>query len=171
VAYFAARQVELLRVANESEAMLRMFAEFRKKEFYENYKYVQYRLNEMNDPDQGVYGLDEKARAALLDVGHFYQELVYRALFDLMSAELAMSVLHSRVTNVWDSIAPFVHTERAKDPENERHNFKILETGARVLREMSDDAMVDVVEKQLRKQFSKVGLTRSASKQRMIFVL
>src|SRR5437868_12579516 len=73
--YLAHRQVTLMRRASYLPVYLAFLNEFRSMEFHDRYRFVCERLPVEYEPDNGLSGLPDDARRAVLDIAYYFQNL------------------------------------------------------------------------------------------------
>jgi hypothetical protein len=129
------RQVRLLRGSNRLPIILDLLAEFRKATFYDRYRYVVDKLPSDHQPDVGISGLPEYARAAVLDVAYFYQTFSLLENLGISRERKALPNLNDRILEVWRAIEPFVVAERQRSLGADQSMLMALEAHARQLEE------------------------------------
>ncbi|MEV6171585.1 hypothetical protein AB0L99_25590 [Streptomyces sp. NPDC051954] len=109
---FSARQARIAHHSNHISVMVDLLAEFRSVEFHEQHDYVCMRLGVEHDPEGGVRGLPDEAKAAFYSVVYYYQSFANLAVFGLLDETLLVTVLRTRIVSVWQAVRPFVERER-----------------------------------------------------------
>lgn len=134
---FSARQARIAQHANHISVMVDLLTEFRSVEFHEQHDYVCMRLEAEHDPEAGVRGLPDEAKAAFYSVVYYYQSFANLAVFGLLDETLMVTVLRTRITSVWQAVRPFVERERELRGEGSGGTYlSIFEELARLAAEL-----------------------------------
>lgn len=112
----AARQVSLMRRANDIPAVVQLLSEFRSRQFHDDYIYVTTRLRAEHDPQLGITALPDPAKSAVLSVAYYYQNFAFLIGFEILDERKVMAVLRTRIIDTWSAIGPYVLAERTKNP-------------------------------------------------------
>ncbi len=111
-ALLGARQTRLMWDANHVPAVIELLSEFRSKQFHDDYQYIITRLRSEHDPELGISGLPESARAAVLNVAYYFQVFAFLIGFEIVDEAKVMSVVRLRVIQTWEALEPYVLVER-----------------------------------------------------------
>ncbi|WP_157430524.1 DUF4760 domain-containing protein [Actinomadura macra] len=109
--YLAHRQVTLMHRSAYLPVYLAFLNEFRSMEFHDRYRFVCERLPHEHEPGNGLSGLPDEARRAVLDIAYYFQNLILVWRLSLLD-EQVLATMGIRFLRVWDAIAPFVERER-----------------------------------------------------------
>jgi len=109
--YLAVHQTILMRRANYLPAYMGFLNEFRSLRFNDHYRYVCDRLRAEHDPDLGISGLPDEARAAIYDIAYFFQNLAAFRRLGIIEDQVSSS-MNIRFVQVWDTVEPYVERER-----------------------------------------------------------
>lgn len=110
------RQVRIMREANYIPVVVELTSAYRSITLYDDTVYVTTRLKAEHDPELGISGLPEPARAALLNVAYYYQSFSWLIDAKILRKEATLDTIHERIILTWPIIEPYVATERKKFP-------------------------------------------------------
>jgi len=110
--FFAVRQSNLMRAANQLPVVISFFAEYRSDEFLRRERFLWENLPGEHDPAGGFSAMPEPLRTYMFHIGIYYQTVAYLVEFKVFDKRLAYLGLHYRLIRTWRKIAPFVDGER-----------------------------------------------------------
>ncbi len=133
----ALNQVSLMRRANYLAPNIEANHEFRSLKFQDNYKFVTEILPAAFEPQLGISGLPDEARAAIYDVGGLFQGLAQLTV--LGPVDIVM--IQFRIVHAWRALAPFVERERELNKTVGPYFWRTFEEIAEEAAQMPDDAL------------------------------
>lgn len=84
----------------------------RDRDFQRDQHYVLTRLAQEHEPVVGMDALPEPVRTMTRNVAFSYEYIGAMVALGLVDSDLALSVLHFRVRQVWTALEPYARTER-----------------------------------------------------------
>ncbi|MER5468294.1 hypothetical protein ABZX90_16835 [Streptomyces sp. NPDC002935] len=146
--WFARQQVRIAREANHLPVLVELLGQFRSVELNDHYLYVCTKLHEEHPPElgQGISGLPLHAKEAVYDVAYFLQTFAGMTSMGITSEEQVVALLHTRVPQVWNAIAPYVEKERETGPVGP-HLLALLEAFAARAEEHRERAVRDLLDR------------------------
>lgn len=112
--FIGIKQIDVSHRANHIPAVIELLAELRSLEFHDNYAYVTTKLGAEHDPSLGISELPAPAKAAVLDIGYFFQIFACLVGFGVLDESKVIRVLRVRLIRTWKAIEPYVVVEREK---------------------------------------------------------
>src|SRR4051812_46638124 len=107
----AARQVGLMRRANQLPLVVNLTQELRSTSFLERERYVLTKLSE-NDPENGQVRLPERAGDAVQVVASLFNSIGILVAFKVIDQRIAISIFGPRAERAWRCLQPFIKGER-----------------------------------------------------------
>lgn len=136
----AIEQARLSRRANMIPAHVDLAAQFRSLEFNDHYQFVTTRLAAECDPQGGISGLSDEARAAVYDVAGLFQGIASLRVLDILD-DRVLAIIKVRTVRVWESVAPFVLRERELQGTPGQQFWRLLEEFAADAAALPDDVV------------------------------
>ncbi|GAB2672422.1 DUF4760 domain-containing protein [Nocardia goodfellowii] len=160
------RQARLAKDANQLPAVINLLTEFRSVAFHDNYHKVISELDPQNPSSLGISDLPEDLRAAVVDIGYYFQTFASLFALGILDEASTMVMLHHRFVAVWEAIAPYAAVERAK-PYSDGHNLAMLEFYANRARAVPIGAMSRLLRRDETIRLARQHLRRAGSPARL----
>jgi hypothetical protein len=128
-AYIAVRQYVLAKNSNNLPTTFELLKQFREPGLHESFDFV---INELSarDSSKGLMNLADAERVKVFDVCYFIQQIAMMIILGLAD-EIKFSVLiRARTIAVWNSVKPFVESERLLNSAVGPDFFTLLEAFA-----------------------------------------
>ena len=105
------RQARSARDANHIAVLVTQMNDFRERTFNEDHDYLCRSMGQHNSHN-GISGLPEDVRQKFYNVVYFYQILGVLIMLKTLSRNDIITIYQRRVVELWNSLEPFVKSER-----------------------------------------------------------